>query len=218
MKQILLLLSFFPAIYSVGQKPIKYTASSNGGLCSSTLLLYPNREYVFESGCEASSHVSFGTWAEKKDTIKLNPVNNKSYPIIKSIETNGKGAKYLSVMVLDNKGINVTNKLSIGLAIEGKGSYLFDPDSTQTKKTVFKRPNGRITSHTLKNIFGQDLNIPADSADNFIITLNFPSEWIWTKQSDWGGFGPFGLLKKKNKLYTFGPHIFQPLVFEVAEE
>jgi hypothetical protein len=55
-----------------------YLSQSNGGLCNLSILLFADSTYCSESGCETSSHFSFGKWRMRKDTILFMPADLKN--------------------------------------------------------------------------------------------------------------------------------------------
>lgn len=211
MKYIIL----FPVIlffqFAKAQSSEVYQTTSNNGLCSGTITLYADNNFVYESGCEASSHVSFGKWLQKKDTVKLQPVNPKTFQVIKSVEASSIAGDSIWITILDRNGNNMTAQISTGLEIAGRGSYIFSLDSSGSKKFVYKRSGGKIVFRTLNKLFGQRLEIPADTANQFIITLNISSDWISSTHADWGGTNTISLLKKGDRLITTKPtqQVFQ---------
>ena len=199
------------------QKPEWYVAKELGGLCSKNIVLYPNATYLFEEGCEASSQLCFGTWQLKKDTLKLQPVNPATYPVIKGVVATTVPGDSVWVTVLDKDGINMTAKISMGLEVAGRGSYMFSPDATGNKKLVYKRTGGKILLRTLNKLFHQRLEWSIDSANHFIITLNLQADWISSTHADWSGIGAFRLLKRETTFISFGPTFPQRVVFKREE-
>jgi hypothetical protein len=190
--------------FSFSQAPERYLTELNEGLCSGTVILYPDYNYVFEQECEASSHLSFGKWTKKKDTIKLQPVNPQTYKVIKEVAATTVPGDYIWLTILDKNGVNMSSQISTGLEIAGRGSYLFSMDSSGTKKFVYRRNGGRIVFRTLNKLFGQRLELSTDSANSFIVTLNLSSDWINSTHADWGDIHPIMLIKKGNDLITVG--------------
>jgi hypothetical protein len=205
-------LSCFLSLTVFSQSPEIYTATINNS-CPSTITLYSNATYIFESGCEASAQISFGKCTTKKDSIKLVPVNPKTYPVIKNVSANKVPGDSIWVTILDKDDVNMTNKISTGLELSGKGSYMFSTDNTGTKKFVYKRPGGKIVLRTLNKLFNQHFEFTTDTANNFVITLNIPEDWIRSTHAGWGGFGSFTLLKRKDSLVTSTPRLPQRIIF-----
>jgi hypothetical protein len=211
MKYIFLLLSVTFSHFTKAQAPELYETEYNNGLCSGTLVLYADNNFYYEYGCEASSHVAFGKWIKKKDTVRLEPVNPKTFPVIKSVEATIIAGDSVWITILDKNGNNITAQVSTGLEIPGRGSYMFNMDSSGSKKFVYKRSGGKIVFRTLNKLFGQRLEIPADGANYFVITLNISSDWISSTHADWGAANTISLLKKGDRLTTTKPpqQIFQ---------
>src|SRR5215218_2333500 len=88
---------------SAQQPQIYKCFCDKGGLCSSSLVLYADSSYVYEHGCEASSHLSFGEWRKKKDSIVFTQPNPKSFAVIKSIQSSIVPGDSIWVTVLDKK-------------------------------------------------------------------------------------------------------------------
>jgi len=57
------------------------------GLCATSLILYSDSNYFFETGCEGRSNVNFGTWTSNKKIIKLTPIDTANFKSLKSIST-----------------------------------------------------------------------------------------------------------------------------------
>lgn len=195
------------------QAPEIYTATTSSSSCPGTITLHPNATYIFESGCEASSQISFGKWTSKKDSVKLEPVDPKTYPVIKNVSANKVPGDSIWVTILDKDGVNMTNKISTGLELSGKGSYMFTTDNIGTKKFVYKRPGGKIVLRTLNKLFNQHFEFTTDTANNFIITLNIPEDWIRNTHAGWGGFGVFALFRRKEGLVSASPRLPQRIIF-----
>src|SRR5688500_5633900 len=185
---ILCMFIFFVPAISFSQTAVNYEwylAESNGGLCNASVVLYNDGTYRYESGCEASSHISYGTWTTKKDTVKFIPLNNKAYKVISTVTATQTSTDSISVTILDKNGSNITDKISVGLNVPNVGVYLFGIDISKTKKVAYKRINGKLSLRTLNRIFQQKFEFPTDTANNFIIKLNIPGAWIYSSSSEW---------------------------------
>lgn len=194
-----------------------FRATSNGGLCSYALSLYDDGYFSMENGCESSSHLTLGRWKAKKDTIRLEPLDNSHFKVIRSITSKQLPGDTITLVILDNKGVNITSKISAGL-VTGNGTYFFEKDSSGMKKFVHKRPGGMISLKTLNRIFNQRFELDGNAANYYEVELNFPGEWIYNQRGDWSGIGPFLLLKKKDKLAATGPQFLTPLLFEPVSQ
>lgn len=203
MKSFFFLPFYFLFHLASAQQPQIYKCfCDNGGLCSSSLVLYPDSSYVYEHGCEANSHVSFGEWRKKKDSIYFTQPNPKFFRVIKSIQASIVPGDSIWVTVLDRKGIDMTSKISMGLDVKGKGSYLFSTDTTTNRQVVYKRDASSISLRTLTKLLGQRISFPLNGANSFVIALNISTNWIWNKHADWSGTGNFIALKRGNSLLS----------------
>jgi len=178
----------------------RYIAVNNGGVCAASLYVYKDKTYCLERDCEGDSHLSIGHWEQIKDTIKFRPLNNKSFQPIQNIAMSKTSNKYIEVIVLDRNGINVTDKISVGQLVKGKGIYMMKSDSLKKIRTDFKRDSSKIVLKSLEKIFQQKLEVTSDTANSFIISLNISCDCFWSTHSDWGGYGDFTLVKAENKL------------------
>ncbi|MDQ6609702.1 MAG: hypothetical protein M3Y85_07765 [Bacteroidota bacterium] len=212
------LLFAFLSSYLFAQLPATYVAVSNNIPCPVSLTLYPDGVYLFKSGCDASPQISFGKWATKKDTVKLEPVDLKTYQVIKTVNASHVPGDSIWISILDKDDVNITNKISIGLEISGRGSYMFNSDSSGTQKFVYKRPGGKIALRTLNKLFNRNFELMADTANHFVVTLNLSGAWINSTHAGWNGFGPFAVLKRKEGFVTCSSHFLKPLIFHLKEE
>lgn len=194
-----------------------YRSETNSGLCAATIILYSGNDYIYEISCETITNVSFGKWLKKRDTVKLMPVNPKTFSIIKSVEANKIPDDSVWLTILDKDGVNMTHKISVGLEVNGVGSYLFSSDSSGLKKFVYKRSGGKIVFRSLNKLFGQKLELPTDTANNFVVTLNISSDWITSTHSDWNATGKISLIKKDDVLIHQFPQrqVFKKIKAEV---
>ena len=215
-----LFLAFFflcCVFFSKAQTKETYQTETGEGHCPATLLLYSNSVFVYQSGCESAPELSFGKWTKSKETIKLEPVSPQSYAVIKSVTANTVPGDSIWLAVVDKDGTNLTAKISVGLEITGRGSYLFGNDASGTKKFVFKRSGGKIVFRTLNKLFGQRLELPTDTANNFLVTLNLSSEWINSSHATWNSATPLLFLKKGETLQSVSKNA-GPLVFRKPSE
>ena len=155
--------------------------------------------------CEAYSHICFGKWIKKKDSVKLEPVNPKTFAVIKSVEASTVAGDSIWIIILDKKGTNMTSQISTGLKVERRGSYMFSLDSSGSKKFAYKRSGGKIVFRTLNKLFGQRLEISTDTANYFIIRLNILADWISSTHADWGETNTVSLLQKGDRLIPTKP-------------
>ncbi len=200
-----LLAIFLTATNSFGQTSEWYLNQLNGGLCSQSIVLFDNGTYNCERGCEATSHFSFGNWAQKKDTIFFSETNHKKFKVIKGYNSKRVDSKNIAIKIFDIKGQNITDRISVGQYIRGKGTYNLDLDSTKTTRFDFKRDSAIIIIKSLQKLLEQRIEIQTDSSNYYEITLNISKDWIYHSNSDWGGNGDFKLLKTKQALTSLRP-------------
>jgi hypothetical protein len=202
MKFILVCIFLNSAFFSFSQTPERY--QYNEGPCSATIILYADYTYSYKYACEASSRLSFGKWTKKKDTIKLQAIDPTTYTVIKNVTATTVPGDSIWLTILDKEGRNMTQQISTGLEVTGRGSYMFGLDGSGAKKFVYRRNGGRIVFRTLNKLFGQRLELPTDTANNFVVILNLDSEWISSTHADWDSIHPTILVKKAEALLTMG--------------
>ena len=183
----------------LAQKEQVYRLTSNS-TCPISISLNPDGTFLYKEGCETSPRLSFGKWTSRKDLIHFEPVNPQTYQVISNIEASHVSGDSIWLTVRDKNGINLSQIVSIGLEVSGRGSYLFNNDSSGTRKFVYRRPGGRIVLRTLNKLFGQRLEVDADTANSFIITLNLLSDWITSTHTEWALRADFSLVKKGDLL------------------
>lgn len=191
--------------FSKAQSHETYKTEQSGTACASTLKLYSNSTYAYQTGCETSPQFSFGKWTREKDLIKFTPVNPATFAVIKNVVATKILSDSVWLTVLDKDGANMTAKLSVGLEISGRGSYLFNNDASGEKKFVYKRSGGKIVFRTLNKLFGQRLELPIDTANNFVVTLNFSADWLNSTHAAWSNPPSLSFLKKGDDLISVTP-------------
>lgn len=187
------------------QPPEVYRTRPAGGGCPSSILLHANGDYAYTFGCETAPRLSFGTWTKKGDTIKFTPVYPATFAVTKGVKATTVAGDSIWLVLFDKDGVNMTAKTSAGLDVSGRGSYMMSNDSSGTGKFVYKRGGGKLVLRTLSKLFGRRIEFAADTANHFVITLNLSASWINNTHAEWGGSGPFFLLKKGNALYSAPP-------------
>ena len=200
MKTFFGLLFTFCACFTTAQPHETYKLEPNGTVCANTLQVYTDGTYVYQTACETSPQLSFGRWIKTKDVIKLEPVDPKTYTVIKSVSAATVAGDSIWLTVVDKNGVNVSAKISVGLEVSGRGSYLFGNDTSGTKKFVYKRSGGKIVFRTLNKLFGQRLELPADTANNFVVTLNLSADWLTSTHAEWSNPPSLLFLKKGDDL------------------
>lgn len=185
-----------------------YLSQSNGGLCNQSILLFADSTYCSESGCEASSHFSFGKWRTRKDTIIFMPVIPADYKVISKVKTSRTDDKRITVVIYDNQGVNITKRIKTTQFVKKVGFYSMDLDSSQTRRSDARRVDGSIVLNTLQRIFRQDINIATDSSNVYEIYLNLSSQWNFQSNSDWLETNGLRLIRSKDKLVSVKPDQF----------
>lgn len=175
---------------------------SDGGFCSTSILLNSDGTYKYESGCEASSHVSFGTWTQKKDTIKFKQIDTKEFKVLNILPSTMTNSKTLSVKLFDQDNRNITERIKVKQYVPGKGTYTMSLDSSKTMRTDFLRDSGIIIIEPLEKLMNGTLGVKIDSFTNFEITINVPSPLIYNIGSNFTNIGDFQLLKTKDALLS----------------
>jgi hypothetical protein len=158
--------------------------------------------YCTESGCEASSHFSYGKWTQKKNMIKLMPADPSATNFINKVERENTNSKEITVIVFDREGNNITDKVSIVQYVKNKGRYILDLDSSKTKRTDFIRGNSTIVLSSLRALFRQKFEINTDSSNLYKIYLTIPAGWNFHNNSDWDNSGTITLIKKTDRLVS----------------
>lgn len=199
------LLLFFFASFCAAQTKKKYDYyihESNGGLCSSSILVFRDSTYCSESGCEASSRFSFGRWKLDKDLITFTPTNPASFKLIDTIVKEKTANKNITVMVFDRDGNNITERITVAQLLKGRGIYPINLDSTKKSRTDIRRMDSHLILPGLKLTFRQNTEIELGEYNQIKIYLNIPSEWNFHSNSKPGSDDPFKLKKKKDKLIS----------------
>lgn len=185
-----------------GQGDDFYVNYSNGGLCSTSIRLKSDGTYVYGSGCENSSYLSFGTWTQTKDTVKLVQFDTKDFKIVKILPSTTERSNRLAVKVFNQHGENITNKLRLVQYVQGKGEYPMLLDSSNQAKTDFLRDSGIIIIKALERLPKTDFGIVVGNYNNYEITINIPNDSVYKIGSNWINTGDFELLKTKEALLS----------------
>jgi hypothetical protein len=190
----------------LSQSKIKYDkyALINGGFCVYFLHIFKDSTFSAITGCESHGHyLFFGNWTQKKDTLTFYPVDNKNFKIIKNVSSTETADSILKVKIFDRQNNNITDKLTVGQLVHGKGIYSMSFDTIQNQRTDFKRDSSFIVLKSLERLLGQKLEIPTGGSNNFEITLNILGDYLFDNYSDWGaGSDHFVLIKRGDKLLS----------------
>ena len=200
-KPLALIIAIFFSLSVFSQTGDWYTYS-DGGFCSTSILLINDGTYKYESGCEASSHVSFGTWIQQKDTIKFKQIDTREFKVLNILPSITTDSKILSVKIFDQDKKNITERIKVKQYVQGKGTYTMGLDSSKTIRTDFLRDSGIIIIESLEKLMNGALGVQVDSFTNFEITLNVPNSLIYNIGSNFTNVGDFNLLKTKDALLS----------------
>jgi len=84
-KTLIILLIVLSALTGVAQPKVLRKATVKADLCSSSLTLFNDSTYLYETGCEERSHVNFGTWKKSKRLYTLTPIDTSNFEAVSSI-------------------------------------------------------------------------------------------------------------------------------------
>ena len=203
LRQTILLTSIFIiSANAYGQTNEFYVNYSNGGLCSTSIRLKSDGTYIYGSGCESSTNISFGTWTQNKDTIKFTQFDTKDFKILKILPSSTDGENRLTIKVLNQNGENITEKIKIVQSVQGKGTYTMVLDSSKTKRIDFLRDKGIIIIESLQRLPKADIGFEVGNYNKYEITINIPSELVYRIGSNWNDIGNFELLKIQDALLS----------------
>lgn len=183
------------------QSPQVYTTSPNDS-CATSLSLYSNASYFLSLGCQAAPQVSFGYYTSKKDSISLQPFDINITTVTKKIEATYIPGDSIWVRLFDVNGVNITAKISVGLEVPGRGSYMFSSDTSGQQKFVYRRAGGKIVLRTLNKLFGQRFEVDAGAGNSLDIMLNLQGNWIQSSHAVLKPVGKLRFLKKGSGLVS----------------
>ena len=172
------------------------------GFCSTSIRLNNDGTYNYGSGCENSTNLSFGTWTQSKDTIKLKQFDTKDFKILRILPSTTESSNRLSVKLFNQHGENITAKLRLVQYVQGKGEFTLSLDSLTQTKTDFIRDSGIIIIKALERLSKTDFGIVVGDYNNYEITINIPNDLVYKMGSNWIDTGDFELLKSKNALLS----------------
>lgn len=152
------------------------------GFCGGSMMLYADGRYIRESGCEASSRFTWGTFTRKKDTLHFTSQDIRKIPVIREVIATRVPGDSVSFTVLDKNGINVTGVIQAALWLPKIGVVYpfsrFTTENAQVKK-MKKIEGSFLTLTTLNFMFGRNFDYPADSTNHFVIKLHIPEEQLF---------------------------------------
>ncbi|WP_276134851.1 hypothetical protein [Polluticoccus soli] len=217
MRHAVVVILLFLSQIALAQKPraLRYYSSPRFGLCTGTIDIYNDNSYAYESGCEETSHISFGKWRLSNDTVYFTPFNNKTFKLIDTVITSDKGDDSVSVVVFDKYNVNVTHKIDLQNLLLGDPRLLDDRFSDTSYVTQqFPQDADSIVLFSLERIFEQNFRYVVGNNKKFIVKLNIPSEWLMHPTSDWNIISDFGAIKRADgNLETFTPNFWEKQVF-----
>jgi hypothetical protein len=109
------------------------------------------------------------------------------------------------MILYDNEGVNITERIAATQYIKNLGFYAMDLDSSHTRRSDARRANGSIVLKALQRVFQQKIEIPVDSSSLYEVYLNLSNEWNFHGNSDWMDMSATRLLKRKDKLVSVRP-------------
>ncbi len=145
-------------------------------------------------------------------------MDNGAYKVVDTIFARQSPGDTVSVTILDKNGTNITGDISIGLLVRGVGIYPLEFDMSGKRKIGYKRINGYVFLKTLHRVFQQDFEFSTDTANNFLIKLNVPREWVVMPNSVWTDLGKFQLLKQNDQLTPFTPEFSHHPIYILHKE
>lgn len=203
--KLLILIPIFLHFSTVGQTTksyVIYSRQTNGGLCSKSFKLFSDSTFSSESGCEASSHIAFGIWSKKGNTIKLVPINLKLFSIIKNVETTVINSDSLFITILDKYGINISRLILVSQSRPDKRSYTLPFDSSRNCRSDRKIDSSALILTYFQRLFGKRSELNIGKSNNLVIHLNISIDNIWNSKADWDNYESFELIQKGNKLIS----------------
>ena len=200
--KILVIIVVIVSSTAFGQTNDFYVNYFNEGMCSTSIRLNSDGTYFYGSGCESSTNFSFGTWTQTKDTIKLTQFDTRDFKIVKISPSIIKGSNRLSVKLFNQRGENITSKLSVVQYVQTKGEYSMSLDSLNSQRTDFLRDSGIIIIKALERLPKRDFGIVVGEYNSYEITINIPNDLAYNIGSNWINTGNFELLKTKDALLS----------------
>jgi len=203
------------ALFSQVKTGVVYRSHSNGRLCSSSVLFYNDSTFAKESGCEASSSISYGKWTIHKDTVILSPFNNKTETFISSFTATQVATDSVYVTILDKNGNNITSEISMGIYVPKLGTYPFKLNADSTQKVAYRRPGGTLWLRRLAHNFKRNFEYETATANNFVIKLNVPFELFEYPEAEWQNSPLQNLIYKEGALVDPNAPPDFPIIYSV---
>lgn len=181
------------------------------GLCSWSLILFPDSTYLYEIGCEEKSSVNFGVWTKTKKEYQLQPVDPSVFDFFQII-TDTEIIQALSppsdservIIFIDNGGIPLQNlwvyveQPADSLLLDGLTDSVFVlndfrqgfRERTQLNKgrlILPKRYKGKLFLGTLSFLSRRVLtvNLTTDQPQELIIKVNVPPGIFNYRDVEW---------------------------------
>ncbi|RPD42113.1 hypothetical protein [Chitinophaga barathri] len=162
--------------------------------CGQSVMLYRDGTFYTTGGCKGAGESSVGQWRQVQDTVFFRSGNPENVKVIQSLTAFTTPGDSLSVVILASCGKNISQStaLSWELPDGGRDPMLISPEG----KILITNPpsEGRL----LLSVMGQDIRLPSDVANNFVIRLNIPAEWASARE--WCRMSRFCLLRKEGRL------------------
>ena len=198
----LLLIFAFPRIVTAQCASTTYRQVSNGGLCSKSITLFSDSTFNIESGCEASSHISFGKWKQKRNLLSFSPVDRKVFSFIDTVKTFGGLSNHISVTIIDNSGLNVSNRFNIAQVSADNKYYSIGYDSVRKCRADIRIPKSTLRIVSLERLFKKSFILDSNKSDSLVVHLTFSLKNISNMRADWSNEQTFVLEKKMDKLIS----------------
>lgn len=165
---------------------------SESGFCSDMLILTADSTFFYEWGCEATSHISTGSWYVKRDTLFLSAVNKENVQPIKEVipSIRKQNSDSISLRLISLDGDTLRDNFSPYLFRQGETispeiphdnyfsfndttCYSFDYDrGVYMFDTAGKTDN--IEIRKLSEAFGRKIDINMNSNNSLDVIINFP--------------------------------------------
>ena len=189
-----------------GQSFEIYDKRTNGGLCSSTYLTFSDSTFALEEGCEGSSRFSFGDFRIFKDTITFRSWGDSNKTLVKTVSREQDTNRFLRVIILDNKGKNITRKIAVSQVDNIDRFYSMTLDSTQTYRYDYKRANSKVVLKQFVRPFKEQAEIQLLDSNSIIVTLNINGELLHSSKSKWTEVFNEKFLIDKNGFHSIMPN------------
>lgn len=157
-----------------------YRAKLNNDLCNASITLLKGGNFIYERGCEESSHTCFGKWHKQGNSIMLEPADNKNFVIIRYFEAGPPKDGHSGMKVIDVAGKDMSPKMKYTMLDTFHREL--GPASSWDEAAA-KAKFVRMT--TIKNIFETAIDIDNTKPMSNMMQLNIPENYIYNANSVW---------------------------------